>query len=85
MAKRKTAKELSRERTKKVRAFSKNGMATLFAVMTGHVTNQAVWMYDVHKAQELCLLAIRGDYSRAGEMYDLYYKYQTIAQEHAPS
>ena len=76
--KRLTVKEASRQRTKKVRDLFTNSLKTHFLVHTGHVTNEARWLYDVHRAGDCLLAALRGDDSHEETRITLDRKYKKL-------
>ena len=76
--KRLTVKEASRQRTKKVRDLFTNSLKTHFLVHTGHVTNEASWLYDVHRASDCLMAGLRGDDSHEETRIALDRKYKKL-------
>ena len=76
--KRLTVKERTAQRTKKARDLFRNSLKTHFLVHTGHVTNEASWLYDVHRVGDCLLAALRGDDSHEETRITLDRKYKKL-------
>ena len=76
--KRLTVKEASAQRTKKVRDLFTNSLKTHFLVHTGQVTNEASWLYDVHRIGDCLMAAMRGDDSQEEARVAIDRKYKRL-------
>ena len=76
--KRLTVKERTAQRTKKARDLFTNSLKTHFLVHTGHVTNEASWLYDVHRVGNCLMAALRGDDSHEETRIALDRKYKRL-------